>query len=96
MQTWRHEQRGRLARATTQWENPGMGLPELDLDSLSVDERLRLLERVWESLTRSGPAVPLTAEQQLELDRRLDELDAEDAPEGIPWEDVLQKIRPGR
>ena len=73
-----------------------MGLPEIDLDSLSVDERLRLLERVWESISRSAPDVPLTADQQIELDRRLDELDAEAEPEGIPWEDVLQQIRSAR
>lgn len=73
-----------------------MGLPELDLDSLSVDERLRLLEQVWESLSRSGRGVPLTHEQQAELDQRLDELDAEDEPKGIPWEDVVRRIRSSR
>ncbi len=57
-----------------------MGLPEIDFDSLTVDERLRLLERVWESLSQSARDVPLTAEQQAELDRRLDELDGEEEP----------------
>ena len=73
-----------------------MGLPELDLDSLSVDERLRLLEQVWESLARSGRDVPLTPEQQAELDHRLDELDTEDVADGIPWEEVLRQIRSAR
>ena len=73
-----------------------MGLPELDLDSLSVDERLRLLERVWESLSRSDRDVPLTPAQQAELGKRLDELDSEDEPQGIPWEEVVRRIRSTR
>lgn len=73
-----------------------MGLPELDLDRLSVDDRLRLLEEVWESLSRSGREIPLTPEQQAELSRRLDELDAEDGPKGIPWEEVVRRIRAPR
>ena len=73
-----------------------MGLPELDLDNLSVDERLRLLEQVWESLSRSGRDVPLTSAQQAELDRRLDELDTESEPAGIPWEELVRQIRSAR
>ena len=73
-----------------------MGLPEIDLDSLTVEERLHLLERVWESLSQSPGDVPLTAEQQVELDRRLDELDAEQEPAGIPWEEVFDRIRMSR
>ena len=73
-----------------------MGLPEIDLDKLTVDERLRLLERVWESLSQPERDVPLTTEQQAELDRRLDELDAEAEPAGIPWNEVLHQIRSSR
>ena len=68
------------------------GMAAIDIDELSAEDRLQLLEQLWESLSSSPEAVPLTNAQREELDRRLDELDR-DGPEGIPWEDVLQRIR---
>jgi len=50
------------------------------------------LEELWESLSATPEAVPLTTAQRGELDRRLDELD-QDGPSGIPWEDVLHRVR---
>ena len=64
----------------------------IDITSLSSEERLRLLEELWESLSATPEAVPLTTAQREELDRRLDELDQE-GPSGIPWEDVLHRVR---
>jgi putative addiction module component (TIGR02574 family) len=64
----------------------------IDIGRLSFDERLRLIEELWESLSATPAALPLTATQREELDRRLDELDRE-GPSGIPWEEVLQRIR---
>ena len=65
----------------------------IDLDKLTAEERLALLEKIWDSLTPDD--VPLTSDQRLELDRRLDDLDR-DGPIGIPWEDVLSRIRDAR
>ena len=59
---------------------------------LSAEERLRLLEELRESLSATPEAIPLTRAQREELDRRLDALDR-DGPVGIPWEDVLRRIR---
>ena len=64
----------------------------IDIASLSSEERLRLLDELWESLSRTPEAIPLTSAQREELDRRLDDLDRE-GPIGIPWEDVLCRIR---
>ncbi len=64
----------------------------IDIASLSPDERLQLLDALWESLSATPEAIPLTDAQREELDRRLDELDRE-GPTGIPWEDVLRRIR---
>ncbi len=64
--------------------------PAIDTDELSPEERLRLLERLWDSL--SDHDVPLTARQREELDRRLDDLDR-DGPRGIPWDEVLQRLK---
>ena len=69
-----------------------MTLSERDIETLSVEERLSLIERVWNSLAETSTDVPLTDGQREELDRRLDELERE-GPAGIPWEDVLDEIR---
>lgn len=64
----------------------------VDIASLSTDERLQLLEELWESLSATPEGIPLTNAQRKELDRRLDELDRE-GPTGIPWEEVFCNIR---
>jgi putative addiction module component (TIGR02574 family) len=64
----------------------------IDIKKLSPEERLELLEQLWESLSEMPGAVPMTDAQSEELDRRLDELDRE-GPVGIPWNDVLDRIR---
>jgi len=64
----------------------------INIANLSAEERLRLLEELWDSLSATPEAVPLTHAQREELDRRLDELER-DGPSGIPWEEVLQRIR---
>ena len=71
--------------------NSHMAIPALNLSSLSPEEKLRLLEEVWESLAADPAQVPLVEWQRRELDRRLDEVDREGAT-GIPWERVLNEI----
>jgi putative addiction module component (TIGR02574 family) len=65
---------------------------EVDIASLTPEERLDLLEELWNSLTTTQQDIPLTDAQRAELDRRLDELEAE-GPVGIPWDEVLSRIR---
>ena len=62
----------------------------IDIAKLSPKERLELLEELWDSL--SPEAIAMTDTQTKELDRRLDELDRE-GPVGIPWNEVLDRIR---
>jgi putative addiction module component (TIGR02574 family) len=69
-----------------------MSRRDLDIASLTPEERLRLLEELWDSLAAAPKVVPLTEAQRAELDRRLDDLDRE-GPVGIPWEEVLNRIR---
>ena len=70
-----------------------MARPAFDIAKLSTEERLQLIEELWDSL---GPderdALPLTAEQQEELDRRLDSLERE-GPVGISSDDLFDRIR---
>jgi putative addiction module component (TIGR02574 family) len=69
-----------------------MSKPALNIDELSPEERLRLIEELWDSLNDEPGTVPLTNAQREELDRRLDDLERS-GPEGIPWDQVLQQIR---
>jgi putative addiction module component (TIGR02574 family) len=69
-----------------------MGKSALNIGNLSPEERLRLIEELWDSLNETPGTVPLTNAQREELDRRLDDLDRS-GPEGIPWEQVLEQIR---
>ena len=73
-----------------------MSKPTLDIEKLSADERLELMEELWDSLRKEPSSVPLTPAQQEELDSRLDDLEADiksGKPLGIPWDEVLQRIR---
>ena len=69
-----------------------MSEPAFNIEDLSPEERLQLLDRLWESLRSHPEQLPLTAAQREELDRRLDELDRGET-EGIPWEEVLERLR---
>lgn len=64
----------------------------VDIAKLSPKDRLRLLEELWDSLSQNPELVPITEAQREELDRRLDDLDRE-GPIGIPWDEVLRRIR---
>lgn len=66
-----------------------------DINRLPAEERLDLIEKLWDSLAEDPRQIAITAAQRAELDRRLDEMEAKGA-EGIPWERVLQQIREGR
>lgn len=72
-----------------------MSMPSLNLDNLSPEEKLSLLEQLWDSLSANPETIPLSAAQRQELDRRLDDLDR-DGPNGIPWDDVLREIESRR
>ena len=69
-----------------------MSKRDVDIASLTPEERLSLLEELWDSLAAGPEALPITPAQRVELDRRLDDLDAE-GPVGIPWDEVLRRIR---
>jgi len=69
-----------------------MSKPALNIRDLSPEERLRLIEELWDSLDETPGTVPLTNAQREELDRRLDDLERS-GPQGIPWDHVLQQIR---
>ena len=63
-----------------------------NLRKLPLDERIRLVEDLWDSIASDQNALPLTPEQQTELDRRLDAYEA-NGVSGRPAEDVIAEIR---
>jgi putative addiction module component (TIGR02574 family) len=65
---------------------------EIDINKLTPEERLDLIEELWDSLSSDPAKIPLTDAQVKELDRRVVEMDGHDSL-GIPWETVLAKIR---
>ena len=67
-------------------------LERFGLESLSVDERLSLIDALWESIEGEVEDFPLTPEQQEDLNRRLDEDDA-NPNAGSTWEEVKARLR---
>ena len=59
--------------------------------ALPVDERVRLVEAIWDSISAVPEALPLTDWQKEELDRRLAELEA-DPDAGSSLEEVFARI----
>jgi putative addiction module component (TIGR02574 family) len=70
-----------------------MTISQIDIERLSPQERLDLIERLWDSL--DADTVPLTPAQNAELDRRLATADA-DLAESVPWETVHAELVTGR
>ena len=60
--------------------------------ALPVEERVRLVEAIWDSISAVPEALPLTDWQKEELDRRLAELEA-DPDAGSSLEEVFARIR---
>ena len=68
-----------------------MSLTVEEIRELSVDERLNLMEVIWDTLDEERNHLELTDEQREELDRRLDEYDRNPEP-GTPWREALKRI----
>jgi putative addiction module component (TIGR02574 family) len=58
----------------------------------SIEERIRVVEDLWDSIAVDQAALRLTAEQRAEIDKRLDAYEA-DGNRGRPARDVLADIR---
>ena len=65
-----------------------------ELRNLPIDERIRLVEDLWDSIAAEQEALPLTKEQRAELDRRLDSYEG-DGSQGRLLADVVANIRSG-
>jgi len=62
------------------------------IQELPVEERIKIVEDLWDSIAADQEALRLTAEQKAELDRRLDVYES-DGNRGRPAREVLADIR---
>lgn len=63
--------------------------------SLSISERIQLVEDIWDTVAEVPEEVVLTDEQRAEIDRRLDAYH-QNPDEGSPWGMVRERIRSRR
>jgi putative addiction module component (TIGR02574 family) len=67
---------------------------KIDMDAirrLSVPERVRLVQDIWDTLQPTAEDLPLTSAQREVIDRRLAEHQA-DPSSAIPWEEVRARL----
>jgi putative addiction module component (TIGR02574 family) len=67
-----------------------MASPAIPLDTLSAEERIELMGRLWDSLDPAA-AAPITPALAAELDRREAEADA-DPSAGSSWADLKSDL----
>jgi putative addiction module component (TIGR02574 family) len=68
-----------------------VSLKSLGIERLGIEERLNLVEELWDSIAADSAEVPLTEAQRAELDRRIAEHDAN--PDDVAtWEEVKTSI----
>ena len=63
----------------------------IDFRNMSIPDRLRLVEEIWNSIAEDTETLPLTAEQRAELDRRWAEHEA-DPSTAVSWEEVRDEL----
>jgi len=66
----------------------------MEIEELTIEERIKLVEDIWDSIVAEQQTLPLTKEQRNLLDGRLEEykLDGNPATPGI---EVVKRIRNG-
>lgn len=62
-----------------------------EIMKLSTADRLRLVEKIWNSILNSPQDLPLTGAQKSELDRRLAD-HRSDPDAGRSWEEVCESL----
>jgi putative addiction module component (TIGR02574 family) len=71
-------------------------LQALGIDRLSLDDRLTLVQEIWDSIAAESERASLTEAQKHEIDRRLT-AHASNPGAAIPWEqveaDALARLR---
>ena len=69
-------------------------IPIAGILQLSVQERIRLVELIWDSVAAMPEAVEITPELKAELEARLAEFE-ENPDAGFSWEQVKSRLNDG-
>ena len=62
-----------------------------DLRAIPVEDRLKLIEELWDSIDADTAALPLPDWHRDEIDRRLEALNSGTSA-GAPWHEVRDRI----
>ena len=57
----------------------------------SIEDRIKLVQEIWDSIAADSAAVPLTDPQRAELDRRIADHEA-NPDDVVPWEEVKASV----
>lgn len=68
-----------------------VSLKSLGIERLGIEERLTLVEELWDSIAADSNAVPLTEAQRTELDRRITEHES-NPDDVVPWDEARTSI----
>ena len=63
-----------------------------EIQKFSMEDRVVLVQRIWDDIAESNLPLNLTEAQKAELDRRSAELDA-NPDMAIPWDEVKQNLQ---
>jgi putative addiction module component (TIGR02574 family) len=66
-------------------------LKSLGIDRLGIEERIALVEEIWDSIAADSAAIPLTTPQRDELDRRLADHVA-NPDDVVSWDDIKTSL----
>jgi putative addiction module component (TIGR02574 family) len=72
-----------------------MSIVRKEIQSLSVSDRLQLIEEIWDSLVETPEAVPVTDAQRKELARRR-RAHARNPSAAKSWGEVRARLRRGK
>jgi len=61
-----------------------------EIEKLPLEERIELVELVWDGIAATPEAVPVPEWHRAELDRRLDSPASEP---GLTWDEVQRRLR---
>ncbi len=67
-------------------------LKSLGIDRLSVAQRIKLVEEIWDSIAAEPEQIPLTEPQKQDLQRRLAAYEA-NPKAGSSWQEVKARLR---
>ena len=63
-----------------------------EIMNLKADEKIEIIEEIWDSIGASNESLPLTDTQKKVLEQRLEEFQ-KNSSEGDSWEEVKARIK---